>query len=168
LSDCTCTDDKSPCFDAAALDGILVEHVMQPGSLMPVLQATQHAYGYLPEPALERIAEALGLPLAEIFGVATFYTHFHLSPPGRHIVQVCHGTACHVKGATEVTEAIVSELGVDVGKTSTDLSVTVESVSCVGCCALAPVVLIDETAHGGLDAKAARRLAKALHVKVAS
>lgn len=169
VSNCTCSNGTAATgFDAAAMEAVLAEHASLAGPLMPVLQATQDAFGYLPAPALEAIAAALKLPLAEVLGVATFYARFHLDPPGRHVVQVCHGTACHVKGATEVTDAIVSELGVEVGQTAADLSVAVESVSCVGCCALAPVVLIDEVAHGKQDAKSARRLAKALRVKAAT
>ena len=170
MSDCAChkTDTAETGFDAAALETILARFVEQPGSLVPVLQATQHAYGFLPAAALEGIARGLEVPLAEVFGVATFYTQFHLEPRGRHIVQVCHGTACHVKGATEVTDAIVSELGVDVGQTAEDGSVTVESVSCVGCCGLAPVVLVDEATHGGLDATAAARLARGLRRQATS
>ena len=163
MSHCTCTSDTAETgFDSAALGEILAEYSGQPGSLVPVLQACQHQIGYLPAPALEAIASALKLPLADVFGVATFYAQFHLEPRGRHIVQICHGTACHVKGATEVTDAMVSELGVEIGQTAEDLSVTVESVSCVGCCGLAPVALIDDEAHGSLDAKSARRLAKSL------
>lgn len=168
MSHCTCSNDNaSAAFDAAPLEEILAENVMQAGSLVPVLQATQHAYGYLPGPALEAIAEAIALPLAEVLGVATFYTQFHLEPRGRHIVQLCHGTACHVKGSDDVTDAITSELGVEMGQTADDLSVTIESVSCVGCCGLAPVILIDEDAHGGQTAKSARLLAKALLRKAA-
>lgn len=168
MSDCTCTNDGvGSGFDAEALDAILAEYATGPGALMPVLQAAQRAYGYLPAPVLEAIAEALELPLADVFGVATFYAQFHLEPRGRHIVQLCHGTACHVKGADEVTAAIESELSVEMGQTADDGSVTLESVSCVGCCALAPVALIDEEAHGDLDAKTARRLVKHLRGKAA-
>ena len=168
MSDCTCTKDNvGPGLDRSILGEILAEHAALQASLMPVLQATQRAYGYLPEFALESIADWSGLPLAEVLGVATFYGQFHLEPRGRHIVQVCHGTACHVKGAAEVTTAIELELGVEMGQTAGDGSVTLESVSCVGCCALAPVALIDEVAHGGLDARSARRLVKSLRVKAA-
>jgi len=168
LSDCTCTNDTTETgFDGASLGEILADYAGQPGSLIPVLQAVQHEIGHLPASALEAIAGALRLPLADVFGVATFYAQFHLEPRGSHIVQICHGTACHVKGATEVTDAFVSELGVEIGQTADDLSVTVESVSCVGCCGLAPVALIDDEAHGSLDAKTARRLAKSLLRKAA-
>ena len=168
MSHCACTSDTTETgFDSAVLGEILAEYAGQPGSLVPVLQAAQHEIGYLPAPALEAIASALQLPLADVFGVATFYAQFHLEPRGSHIVQICHGTACHVKGATEVTDAMVSELGVEIGQTAEDLSVTLESVSCVGCCGLAPVALIDDQAHGSLDAKTARRLARTLLRKAA-
>jgi NADH:ubiquinone oxidoreductase subunit E len=155
-------------FDEAPLAEILGEYASRPGSLVPVLQATQGAYGFLPEPALTRISRSLRLPIAEVLGVATFYTQFHLQPRGEHVIRICHGTACHVRGASEVTTAIVSELGVEVGQTADDLSFTVESVACVGCCGLAPVVLIDEQTHGGLDGKAARKLAARLRRQRAS
>lgn len=158
MGSCRCTPDDGG-FDAAPLGGILDDLADRPGSLVPVLQATQEAYGYLPEGALRAIAGALQVPLSTVFGVATFYTQFRLEPRGAHTVRVCHGTACHVKGARAVTEAIVSELGVALGATAEDLSVTVEHVACVGCCGLAPVVLVDDKTYGGLDAKSARKLA---------
>jgi NADH-quinone oxidoreductase subunit E len=150
-------------FEPAALEELLLAHQGQEGALVPVLQATQDVYGYLPREALERIARSLTLPLAEVYGVATFYAQFHLKPRGAHIVRICHGTACHVRGASDITDAIVGELGVEVGETSDDLRYTVESVACVGCCGLAPVVLIDGETFGGLTSKSARRIAAKLN-----
>jgi NADH-quinone oxidoreductase subunit E len=162
VSDCACSSSAAPLFDPTALEEVLSAHRGQEGALVPVLQATQDAYGYLPREALERIAHALRLPLAEVCGVATFYAQFHLKPRGAHIVRICHGTACHVRGASEITDAIVGELGVEVGETSADLRYTVESVACVGCCGLAPVVLIDGETFGGLTSERARRIATKL------
>ncbi|PKQ15679.1 MAG: NADH-quinone oxidoreductase subunit NuoE [Actinobacteria bacterium HGW-Actinobacteria-7] len=162
MSECSCTSSQSPEFDATALEAILSSGSTVEGALVPILQASQDAYGYLPRPALEMIARSLRLPLAEVYGVATFYAQFHLEPRGKHIVRICHGTACHVRGATEITDVIVGELGVEVGSTSEDLSFTVESVACVGCCGLAPVVLIDGETHGGLSTQAARRIVSKL------
>lgn len=157
---CKCSD-TAPQFDPAPLDAILgmCDHE---GGLVPVLQATQESYGYLPRPALEAIAKALRLPLAEVFGVATFYAQFHLTPRGEHIIRICHGTACHVRGSSEITDVIVGELGVDVGETSDDLRFTIESVACVGCCGLAPVVLVDGETHGSLSAHGARKIVSKL------
>lgn len=162
VSDCRCSAPTPPGYDPAPLAVILRTHRVQEGALVPVLQATQDEYGYLPRLALESIAHELRLPLAEVYGVATFYAQFHLEPRGEHIVRICHGTACHVRGASEITDVIVDELGVDVGQTSDDLRYTVESVACVGCCGLAPVVLIDGETHGALSTEGARRIASKL------
>ena len=161
--ECTCEPGESA-FDYAPLDAVLAEHApngngSSRSALIPVLQATQDVYGYLPKEALSRIADKLRTPLSAVFGVATFYTQFHLEPRGERIVRICHGTACHVRGANEVTNAIEDALGVKVGTTAEDLSFTIESVACVGCCGLAPVVLVDDQPFGGLDAASARKLA---------
>ncbi len=162
--ECTCATQGESAFDYAPLDAVLAEHGLNghgpdQSALISVLQAAQDAYGYLPKEALTRIAEKLGMPLSAVFGVATFYTQFHLEPRGERIVRICHGTACHVRGANEVTRVIEDELGVSVGTTAEDLSFTVESVACVGCCGLAPVVLVDDQTFGTLDAQSARKLA---------
>lgn len=162
---CGCEHTHDEDFDYAPVACILDEHEPVPASLIPVLQSLQAAYGFLPRPALSKTAAALGVPLSSVLGVATFYTQFCLDPRGDHIVRICHGTACHVRGAAEITRAIVAELGVALGATAEDLSVTVESVACVGCCGLAPVVLVDEQTHGGLDTKTARRLARSVKRK---
>lgn len=160
MGECTCATRRDEGFDPVMLDAVLAEHTPTADSLVPMLQATQRAYGYLPEGAMRRIGAALGQPLSTVYGVATFYAQFHLTPRGRRIVRVCQGTACHVKGASEVTAELVDELGVEVGQTADDMSITLESVACVGCCGLAPVVLVDDEPHGGLDAKSTRKLAK--------
>lgn len=158
----TCATERDEGFDPAPLHAVLAGHAPTADALIPVLQETQRTYGFLPEAAMRRIAAALGQPLSTVYGVATFYTQFHLVPRGRRIVRACHGTACHVKGAPEVTAVLVDELGVEIGHTADDLSVTLESVACVGCCGLAPVVLVDDEPHGGLDAKTTRKLAKSI------
>ncbi|MBI5231100.1 MAG: NAD(P)H-dependent oxidoreductase subunit E [Coriobacteriales bacterium] len=145
-----------------ALDPILERFAHDDGALIPVLQATQEVYGYLPASALTRIARRRGVPLSSVYGVATFYAQFHLEPRGKMIVKICHGTACHVAGAPDLTSAISSELGVEEGKTSEDMRFTVEAVACVGCCGLAPVVVTGEDVHGQMDATKARKLAKKL------
>lgn len=162
--ECTCEPQGDRAFDYAPLDAVFADlglNGQRPdrGALIPVLQATQDAYGFLPREALARIAEKLQMPFSEVFGVATFYTQFHLEPRGERIVRVCHGTACHVRGANEVTRVLEDALGIRVGETAPDLSFTMESVACVGCCGLAPVVLVDDQTFGGLDAQSARQLA---------
>ncbi len=160
---CGCAENQGQReIDLALLDPVFERHSGDPGALIPVLQATQEILGYLPEPALRAVAVACGVPLSEVYGVATFYSQFHLEPRGATIVRVCQGTACHVRGGDEVAAIIADELGVGIGETSQDLSYTVESVACVGCCGLAPVVLVDDKMHGNLDSKSARRLAKSM------
>ena len=131
--------------------------------LMGVLQHTQEIYGYLPRLALEKIAVDTGVSLSQLYGVASFYDQFRLNPVGRFVVTVCHGTACHVAGAPLITEAFSEELGLEVGKTSKDRLFTLQTVSCVGACALAPVVRIgDDETHGRMTPDKARSLVSEL------
>lgn len=118
--------------------------------LIPILQESQQAYGYLPKPILRHIATRLSLPLNRVYGVATFYSQFHLEPRGRHIIQQCDGTACHVRGAKRIMDCMCQELGVDVGETTDDLQVTYEVVYCLGSCGLAPVAMVDDQVVGRL------------------
>lgn len=158
---CTCEQEIAP-VDLALLAPVLARHADDPGGLISVLQDTQTEYGYLPPAALRVIAEARNTPLSEVFGVATFYTRFHLTPRGKTIVLICSGTACHVAGANEVIRSIADELNAIVGSTTPDLRFTVEAVACVGCCGLAPVAVVGEKTHGQLDAAKARKLAREL------
>jgi NADH:ubiquinone oxidoreductase subunit E len=158
---CNCASHAEE-IDLALLTPVLERYADDSGALIPVLQHAQEIYGYLPQAALREIAEKRSTPFSEVYGVATFYTQFHLTPRGKTIVRICHGTACHVAGAPEVTRAITDELRVDVGQTSDDLQFTVEAVACVGCCGLAPVVVVDEQVHGRMDAGSARKLGKKL------
>ena len=118
--------------------------------VIPVLQETQKQIGYLSREAMEAISEELSVPLAELYGVATFYAQFHLKPRGRHIIRVCRGTACHVRGSAKIMERIMSMLGIEENGTTEDLRFTLEPVACLGCCGLAPVVMIDDDTHGRL------------------
>lgn len=145
------------------LEGYLrtVDEVAEPyagarGALIPILQEVQASIGYLPTEVMERIAERAGIPPSRVLGVASFYSQFRLKPVGRYVVRVCHGTACHVQGATRITEAICDELGVDEGETTSDGKFTVESVACLGCCSLAPVIMIEEDTFGRLTPDEAR------------
>jgi len=122
------------------------------GGLIPILQAVQEQMGYLPPEALETISREMKIPSSEIYGVATFYAQFHLKPRGRHIIRVCRGTACHVRGSAKIMEKIMSMLGIAENGTTDDLRFTLEPVACLGCCGLAPVVMIDEDTHGRLTA----------------
>jgi NADH-quinone oxidoreductase subunit E len=132
------------------LGQVLDKYRDQKGALIPVLQAAQDVYGYLPKEALERIAKELRLPLSKVYGVVTFYAQFHLNPRGRHVVRVCLGTACHVRGGAKIMEAMEKELKVGDGETTGDLRYTLESVACIGACGLAPVIMVNDDTHGRL------------------
>lgn len=118
------------------------------GDLIPLLQRLQDAYGYLPPKVLIEVSERTGIPISRMYGVITFYTQFSLVPRGRHTVRCCCGTACHVRGCKEVAEAILSDLGVEEGGTTTDQRFTFESVACLGTCFLAPVMMVDDEYFG--------------------
>ena len=119
--------------------------------VLPALISVQEMYGYLPEQALEIVADEFDTPLADVLGVATFYSHFSLEPQGEHTIRVCTGTACHVNGADDVTERLMSGLNVKPGEVTEDNQFTLTTVRCVGACGLAPVVMVDDDVHGGLE-----------------
>jgi len=140
--------------DRIKVDAILDDASGQRGILIAVLQRVQEKVGYLPEDAMSMIAERLNLSLNNVYGVASFYKHFHFKPRGKNVVKVCMGTACHVRGAKAVLTEMEHKLGIKEGETTADLSVTLETVGCVGCCALAPVVTInDKDLFGELNPK---------------
>ena len=148
-----------PPVDMKLLTPVLDEWREHGAGLITTLQHTQAAFGYLPRAAIDEIATQTGVSLSQIYGVASFYNQFRLSPVGKHIITVCHGTACHVAGAPLITEAFSEVLGVDVGKTSDDRLFTLQAVSCVGACALAPVVRVgDDETHGRMTPDKARQL----------
>ncbi len=119
--------------------------------LIPVLQDVQEELGFLPEEAMKAVARFVRVPESKVFGVATFYARFHLKPRGRHIVRLCCGTACHVRGAKKVADKVKDLLKVGVGETTEDKKYTYEEVACIGACGLAPVMTIDEKTFGKLD-----------------
>ena len=120
----------------------------RPEELIPMLQAIQKRLGYLPEDALLEVSRVTKLPAAKVFGVATFYEQFRLNPVGRHIVKLCRGTACHVRGADRILNDVQLTYHVEPGETTEDGSFTLETVACFGSCALAPVVVLDDTVKG--------------------
>ena len=131
----------------AQLDDILRTYRNIPGALIPVLQITQTIFGYLPEKALRKIAAALNKPLSEVTGVVTFYSFFNTIPRGRHMIRVCLGTACYVRGGKQVLAALKEELGIDVGETTADRNFSLDVGRCFGACGLAPVIMIDDDVH---------------------
>lgn len=120
------------------------------GGLIPILQGIQNEFGYLRVDTLEEASRELKIPLAEIFGVATFYAQFHLKPRGRNIIRVCRGTACHVRGSLKIMEKVKDLLHVEENGTTEDLRFTLEPVACLGACGLAPVVMINDETFGRL------------------
>src|SRR5665647_3354623 len=120
------------------------------GALIPVLHEVQKLFGYLPEQALQVVSEELNISMSEIYGVSTFYSQFTLEPKGEHIIKVCLGTACYVKGAQDILERFTSVLEVEVGKTTRDGKFTLEAARCLGACGLAPVLMVDDKVYGRL------------------
>ena len=116
--------------------------------LVSVLQDIQTEYKYLPQEALEEVCQGLSIPLSRVYSVATFFKAFSLTPRGRHVISVCMGTACHVRGAVRVLEKIERELGIESGDTTPDRRFSLETVNCVGACALGPMIIVDEEYHG--------------------
>lgn len=149
--------------DLSLLDPIFEQYREQPGKLIPILQKTQAAYGWLPQQALELIADRLDTALSKVYGVATFYSQFYLERRGEHELYLCDGTACHVKGTPRLTKAVKDEFGLDPGDTTADGALTMELVYCMGSCALAPVAVLDGEVMGRLEPnKLVRRVGKTL------
>ncbi|RJQ32555.1 MAG: NADH-quinone oxidoreductase subunit NuoE [Actinobacteria bacterium] len=142
-------------------DKILDKYKGTKGSIIPIMQQVQKAYGFLPEEALQRVSDITGTRMSQLYGIATFYTQFRLKPLGKYTIRVCHGTACHVSGAEMLTEAIENELGVKTGDTTKDLTFSLESVACIGCCSLAPAMTIGEDTYArNTPAKAVKTIKK--------
>jgi NADH-quinone oxidoreductase subunit E len=134
--------------DLNSMNEIFEKYADQQGTLIPILQAAQSIYGYLPPEVLELIAKKLGISLGKVYGVATFYAQFYLERRGRHVLKLCDGTACHVKGTPILMTAIEEEFGIEPGQTTGDGELTVEIVYCLGSCALAPVAVMDGQVMG--------------------
>jgi len=130
------------------------------GSLIGLLQDISESYGYLPEKVLEEVSDKLNVPLSHLYSLTTFYTSFRLEPRGKHHCSICVGTACHVRGASFVVDAIERNLGIKAGGTTADGRFTVETVNCLGACALGPLVVIDEDYHGNMDQRKVAKLLK--------
>jgi len=132
------------------VDRIVAKHASREGALLPVLREVQDLVGYLPEAVMKRVALGLGLSLSRVYGVATFYSLFYTKPKGLYVVRVCESAPCHVQGAEAVVEAIVEELGVSFGETTPDGRFTLEMVSCLGVCGVAPAVMVGDRVYGNL------------------
>jgi NADH-quinone oxidoreductase subunit E len=150
--------------DIELLNPLIGKYKNRKGNLIPLLQGTQDIYGFIPRVAFEKIAAETGLSLSNMYGVATFYAQFRLSPVGRHIIKVCHGTACHVQNAKSITTALRESLKVEDGGTTDDGLFTLESVACLGCCSLAPVMMIGDETYGKLTGAQAIRIVKNIRI----
>ncbi len=149
--------------DLSVVDEMIASYGVETDAAIPILLGIQEAYGYLPIDALRYVTDRTKSTPDQIYGVATFYGQFRLAPVGEHIVRVCHGTACHVRGAVNITQAIYDTLNLSDDKDTTDDSkYTLEKVACLGCCSLAPVMMIDDKVYGSLDRKKVQRIFKRL------
>ena len=157
-------DQQAPA-DLSLIDPLIEKYKEKKGNLIPILQGTQEIFGYIPRTAFEKISNDTGLKLSEMYGVATFYSQFRLNPVGKHIVKVCHGTACHVQNANELSEAIEEVLKLKDGETTEDGLFTLESVACLGCCSLAPVMAIGDETYGKLTGTGAVKIIKNIRKK---
>jgi len=141
-----------------AFGRMLWRHRGEPGMLIPLLQAAQDSFGYIPPLAVEQISEVIAVPASEIYGVITFYKQFRLRPVGKHLIRLCQGTACHVQGADMILQTVADELKVSPDETTVNGLFTVTVVACLGCCSLAPVLMIDDQPYGRMTPQKARRI----------
>lgn len=146
--------------DLTLLDALIQKYQGKKGSVIPLLQGAQDIYGYIPPAVFLKLSSDTGIPLSDLYGVATFYAQFRLAPVGKYVVKVCHGTACHVQNAVEITEALEEALKVKDGETTPDRLFTLESVACLGCCSLAPVMMIGDHTYGKLTGTEAVKIIK--------
>jgi NADH:ubiquinone oxidoreductase subunit E len=144
---------------------VLPEAAKKRGVLIHAFQSLQKEYNYLPEEVLKDLSKKLDIPLSEVYSTASFYKHFYFKPRGRNIVCVCVGTACHVRGASKVLDKIEESFGIKQGETTPDMALTLETVGCVGCCGLAPVVTVNEDVVGDLSPKKVGEIIKMVEGK---
>lgn len=140
------------------LPQILSSYSGAQGELIPILQAVQDRLGYLPEEIMSRVAEFCGVPASKVFGIASFYAQFRFLPLGRTQITICRGTACHVRGAPEVLSEVKRQLGVEEGQTTPDLEYSLETVACIGCCALAPCLTVNGRVESSMTTRKVRQL----------
>lgn len=150
----------------AVEDTFIDESIKKHGNfLIPILQDIQVSYKYLPEEFLIKVAEKLQIPLIDVYGVATFYQSFSLVPKGEHIITVCLGTACYIRGGTNIADLVTKELDIKPGETTQDNKFTFETVNCLGCCAISPVMVIDDKIYGNLTTTKIRKILNKLREK---
>lgn len=159
------SEPNTSATDLSKIDNLIQQHRNLEGNLIALLQGVQEIYGYLPAEAMVEIAGKTGLKLSNLYGVATFYAQFRMHPAGKYIIKVCHGTACHVQNAPFVSEALQEALSVGSGQTTTDKLFTLESVACLGCCSLAPVIAIGHETYGKLTGNEAVKIVKNIKIQ---
>jgi len=144
--------------DLAKIDSLIAEYSKQRWGLIPLLQEIQELVGYIPSEVIPRIAKGLNLFPSQVQGVITFYAQLYTSPRGKNVVRVCRGTACHVRGGKTILKLVKQHLGIEEGETTPDLNYTLETVACIGVCALAPNIVINRDTHGHMNPKKLTRL----------
>ncbi|MFA6126101.1 MAG: NADH-quinone oxidoreductase subunit NuoE [Bacteroidales bacterium] len=144
---------------------LIEKYKSKKGNMIPLLQGTQNLYGFIPKDAFKLISENTGLNISDMYGVATFYAQFRLKPVGKIIIKICHGTACHVQNANMISDSIEEALQVKDGETTKDGLFTLESVACLGCCSLAPVMMIAGESYGKLTGKSAVQVIKEIKIR---
>jgi len=145
---------------ADRIDSIIKRHADKRGAAIPILQDIQKELGYIPKSALYRVAQLTGINSSDLYGIVTFYSQFRLKPIGEVLIHVCHGTACHLAGAEEITGVLCRTAGITEGETSPDGKITVEKVACLGCCSLAPVITVNGETYGRMTPEKAAELIK--------
>jgi NADH-quinone oxidoreductase subunit E len=146
--------------DFSTLPQLIERHPRSPESLIVILQDIQREYRYLPCEALEQTAQALDIPLSKVFSIATFYNMFSLEKKGENVIRICKGTACHIRGATLIQDQIEHQLGIKAGQTTSDYKFSIEVVACVGACAMAPVVIVNDKYHAAVKVSGTSKLTK--------
>ncbi len=152
-------------IDLSLLNSLIEKYKDKRGNMIPLLQGAQDIYGYIPTEVFEELAKKTGIELSDMYGVATFYSQFRLKPVGKYVIKVCHGTACHVQNSSAITDALKETLNVSDGETTPDGLFTLESVACLGCCSLAPVMMIGDETFGKLSSKSTLKVIKDIRLK---
>jgi NADH-quinone oxidoreductase subunit E len=160
--------ERSDYMNRVDIEEIVEKNGKKKAALIPVLQDVQDKYNYLPKDALRIVSELLCIPLVDVYCLATFYKSFSLTPRGKHLINVCLGTACHVRGAPRILEEIKRKLGIAEGETTEDKEYSLETVNCLGACALGPVVVVDDVYHGQMTIRKVSSLLKKLRKNAAN
>ncbi len=163
-----CKCDGTPKSDLTKLESVMNQYGGTKTNLITILQKAQDIYGYLPKDVMYFVAEKLGITPADVMGVATFYSQFRLTPIGKYLIMTCQGTACHVNGSERVLTAMQEYLGIESGETTANGLFTLEEVACLGCCSLAPVIMINGEAYGNLTPASAVEVLKSIEAKEAA